>query len=141
MPMQRLRKVHVLGTGSFLPGPPVAIDAPTDEAFAQLPPGTLEMLLKPENKQKLVEILTYHVVPGVAAYSDAVVKMNEVPTVLGRPVTVKVMGDKVMLNDATVVAADVQASNGVIHVVDTVLVPPAASSAGNQPKGMGGSSY
>jgi uncharacterized surface protein with fasciclin (FAS1) repeats len=61
--------------------------------------------------------------------------------VLSRPVTLKVMGDKVMLNNATVVTADVEASNGVIHVVDTVLMPSAASSSGNQPKGMGGSSY
>jgi uncharacterized surface protein with fasciclin (FAS1) repeats len=86
------------------------------------------MLLKPENKQQLVDILTYHVVPGVAAYSDAVVKMKEVPTVLGTPVAVKVVDGKVMLNGATVIAADVETSNGVIHVIDTVLLPgkPAA---------------
>ncbi|NBX37168.1 MAG: fasciclin domain-containing protein [Planctomycetes bacterium] len=113
---------------------PFTIIAPTDAAFAKLPPGTLDMLLKPENKQKLTEILTYHVVPGVAAYSDAVVKMREVPTVLGRPVMVKVMGDKVMLNNATVVIPDVQASNGVIHVVDTVLMPPEGSSSSSGTK-------
>lgn len=102
---------------------PYTILAPTDEAFAKLPAGTLEMLLKPENKQQLVDILSYHVVPGVAAYSDAVAKMTEVPTVLGSPVAVKVVDGKVMLNGANVVAADVEASNGVIHVIDAVLLP------------------
>ena len=102
---------------------PFTVLAPTDAAFAKLPAGTLEMLLKPENKKQLVDILTYHVVPGVAAYSDAVVKMTEVPTVLGSPIAVKVVGGKVMLNGATVVTADVEATNGVIHVVDTVILP------------------
>ncbi len=102
---------------------PFTILAPTDEAFAKLPAGTLEMLLKPENKKQLVDILSYHVVPGVAAYSDAVAKMTEVPTVLGSPVAVKVVDGKVMLNGANVVAADVEASNGVIHVIDAVLLP------------------
>ena len=102
---------------------PFTILAPTDEAFAKLPAGTLEMLLKPENKQQLVDILSYHVVPGVAAYSDSVAKMSEVPTVLGSPVAVKVVDGKVMLNGANVVAADVEASNGVIHVIDAVLLP------------------
>ena len=101
---------------------PFTVLAPTDAAFAKLPAGTLEMLLKPENKKQLVDILSYHVVP-VAAYSDAVVKMTEVPTVLGSPIAVKVVDGKVMLNGATVVAADVEASNGVIHVVDTVILP------------------
>ena len=112
---------------------PFTILAPTDAAFAKLPAGTLEMLLKPENKKQLVEILTFHVVPGVAAYSDAVVKMTEVPTVLGSPVAVKVVGGKVMLNGATVVAADVEATNGVIHVIDTVLMPPARPAAPARP--------
>ena len=102
---------------------PFTVFAPTDAAFAKLPAGTLEMLLKPENKQQLVDILSYHVVPGVAAYSDAVAKMTEVPTVLGKPVAVKVVDGKVMLNGAKVVTADVEASNGVIHVIDTVLLP------------------
>jgi uncharacterized surface protein with fasciclin (FAS1) repeats len=105
---------------------PFTVLAPTDAAFAKLPAGTLEMLLKPENKKQLVDILSYHVVPGVAAYSDAVVKMTEVPTVLGRPIAVKVVGGKVMLNGATVVGADVEATNGVIHVVDTVILPASA---------------
>ena len=102
---------------------PFTILAPTDEAFAKLPAGTLEMLLKPENKKQLVDILSYHVVPGVAAYSDSVAKMTEVPTVLGSPVAVKVVDGKVMLNGANVVAADVEASTGVIHVIDAVLLP------------------
>jgi transforming growth factor-beta-induced protein len=107
---------------------PFTVLAPTDAAFAKLPAGTLEMLLKPENKQQLVDILTYHVVPGVAAYSDQVVKMSEVPTVLGSTVPVMAKDGKVMLGGATVVAADVEASNGVIHVVDTVILPKPANS-------------
>ena len=102
---------------------PFTVLAPTDAAFAKLPAGTLEMLLKPENKKQLAAILTYHVVPGVAAYADQVVKMKEVPTVLGSPIAVSVVDGKVMLGNATVVATDVEASNGVIHVIDTVLLP------------------
>ncbi|MFM1867386.1 MAG: hypothetical protein RL591_794 [Planctomycetota bacterium] len=102
---------------------PFTVLAPTDAAFAKLPAGTLEMLLKPENKKQLVDILTYHVVPGVAAYSDQVVKMSQVPTVLGTPINVTVTDGKVRLNDSNVVATDVEASNGVIHVVDTVILP------------------
>ena len=111
---------------------PFTVLAPTDAAFAKLPAGTLEMLLKPENKKQLVDILTYHVVPGVAAYSDAVVKMTEVPTVLGSPIAVKVVGGKVTLNGATVVIADVEATNGVIHVVDTVILPSQAGATKQQ---------
>jgi uncharacterized surface protein with fasciclin (FAS1) repeats len=111
---------------------PFTVLAPTDAAFAKLPAGTLEMLLKPENKKQLVDILTYHVVPGVAAYSDAVVKMTEVPTVLGSPIAVKVVAGKVMLNGATVVIADVEATNGVIHVVDTVILPSQAGATKQQ---------
>lgn len=117
---------------------PFTVLAPTDAAFAKLPAGTLEMLLKPENKKQLVDILSYHVVPGVAAYSDAVVKMTEVPTVLGSPVAVKVVGGKVMLNGSTVVIADVEASNGVIHVVDTVILPSARGAAKEQVNAEGG---
>ena len=107
-----------------LSGPgPFTVFAPVDAAFAALPAGTVESLVKPENKGTLASILTYHVVPGVAAYSDAVVKMTEVPTVLGSTVAVKVVGGKVMLNGATVVAADVEATNGVIHVIDSVIMP------------------
>jgi uncharacterized surface protein with fasciclin (FAS1) repeats len=104
---------------------PFTVLAPTDAAFAKLPAGTLENLLKPENKKALIEILTYHVVPGVAAYSDQVVKMSEVPTVLGSPVKVTVKDGKVMLGSATVAIADVETSNGVIHAIDTVLLPTA----------------
>jgi transforming growth factor-beta-induced protein len=104
---------------------PFTVLAPTDAAFAKLPAGTLENLLKPENKKALIEILTYHVVPGVAAYSDQVVKMSEVPTVLGSPVKVTVKDGKVMLGNATVAIADVETSNGVIHAIDTVLLPAA----------------
>ena len=108
---------------------PFTVLAPTDAAFAKLPAGTLEMLLKPENKKQLVDILTYHVVPGVAAYSDQVVKMSQLPTVLGTPITVTVTEGKVRLNDSNVVATDVEASNGVIHVVDTVILPTAKKTA------------
>jgi uncharacterized surface protein with fasciclin (FAS1) repeats len=104
---------------------PFTVLAPTDAAFAKLPAGTLENLLKPENKKQLVEILTYHVVPGVAAYGDQVAKMTEVSTVFGSPVKVSVKGGKVMLGNATVTTADVETSNGVIHVIDTVLLPAA----------------
>jgi uncharacterized surface protein with fasciclin (FAS1) repeats len=76
-----------------VPGP-FTVFAPTDEAFATLSSGTLEMLLKPENNKQLVEILSYHVVPGVAAYSDAVIKMREVPTLLGTPIVVKFVNGK-----------------------------------------------
>ncbi len=128
--------VQAAGLAETLAGKgPFTILAPTDEAFAKLPAGTLEMLLKPENKKQLVEILSYHVVPNVTAYSDSVVKMKEVPTLLGKPIGVKVVGDKVMLGGANVVAVDVESSNGVIHVLDAVLLPPAAAAAGDQPKG------
>lgn len=131
--------VQAAGLAETLSGKgPFTILAPTDAAFAKLPEGTLEMLLKPENKKQLVEILSYHVVPGVAAYSDAVVKMKEVPTLLGRPVAVKVVGDKVMLGGANVVAVDVEASNGVIHVLDAVLLPAAEAAPGGQGKGKDG---
>ncbi|MEE2681419.1 MAG: fasciclin domain-containing protein [Planctomycetota bacterium] len=102
---------------------PFTVLAPTDEAFAKLPKGTVETLLLPENKDKLVAILSYHVVPGVAAYSDSVVGMKELPTVQGSTIPVTVDGSTVKVGDATVVAVDVEASNGVIHVIDTVLIP------------------
>lgn len=122
--------VQAAGLAETLGGPgPFTVFAPTDEAFAMLPAGTLEMLLKPENKKQLAEILTYHVVPGQAVYSDAIVKMTTVPTVLGRAASVKVVDGKVMVDGATVVAADVAASNGVIHVIDTVILPPASGTA------------
>lgn len=101
---------------------PFTVFAPTDDAFAKLADGTVEMLLKPENKDKLVAILTYHVVAGKVMAAD-VVKIDSAPTVQGQAVTVKVSDGTVMINDAKVVMADVKASNGVIHVIDTVLMP------------------
>ncbi len=106
-----------------LKGPgPFTVFAPTDAAFAKLPAGTVEDLLKPENKEKLVAILTYHVVPARAMAKD-VAGMKSAKTVNGKELRLKVNGGKVMVNDATVTKADIQASNGVIHVIDSVLLP------------------
>nr|WP_259368877.1 fasciclin domain-containing protein [Colwellia sp. Bg11-12] len=101
---------------------PFTVFAPTDEAFAKLPEGTLEMLLKPENKDKLVDILTYHVVSGKVMSTD-VVKVTSAPTIQGKMLMVKVIDGNVMINKAKIIMADVKASNGVIHVIDTVLIP------------------
>jgi uncharacterized surface protein with fasciclin (FAS1) repeats len=101
---------------------PFTVFAPTDAAFAKLPAGTVESLLKPENLDQLVAILTYHVVPGKVMAKD-VVKLTQASTVNGSDLSIKVMDEKVRINDATVIAADVAASNGVIHVVDTVILP------------------
>lgn len=101
---------------------PFTVFAPTDEAFAKLPAGTLDDLLKPENKEKLKAILTYHVVPGKVMAAQAM-KLNSAKTVNGKDLTIKTEGGKVMINDATVTKADIHASNGVIHVIDTVLLP------------------
>ncbi len=118
-------------TETFRGKGPFTVLAPTDEAFAKLPKGTIETLLKPENKAQLVAILSAHVVPSVAAYSDQVMTMKEVPTLGGSPLAVKVEGGKVMIGGSTVVLADVEASNGVIHAIDTVILPgaPATKSA------------
>src|SRR3954447_6198486 len=102
---------------------PFTVFAPTDEAFAKLPAGTVENLLKPENKAKLAAILTYHVVPGAVTAAD-VVKLSEAKTVNGKMIDVQTAGDSVMVNNAHVVSADIAASNGVIHVIDSVLLPP-----------------
>jgi uncharacterized surface protein with fasciclin (FAS1) repeats len=102
---------------------PFTVFAPTDEAFAKLPAGTVENLLKPENKDQLVAILTYHVVPGKVMAAD-VVKLKEAKTVNGKMVDIKTKGDAVMVNDAKVTATDIGASNGVIHIIDTVILPP-----------------
>jgi len=104
------------GTGPF------TVFAPTDEAFAKLPPGTIENLLKPENKAKLQSILTYHVVPGKVMAED-VVKLNSAKSVEGQNIAIKTMNGGVMVENAHVVKTDVMASNGVIHVIDTVLLP------------------
>ncbi|MCQ9064627.1 fasciclin domain-containing protein [Vibrio diabolicus] len=101
---------------------PFTVFVPTDDAFAKLPDGTIDMLLMPENKDKLVSILTYHVVPGKVMAAD-VVKLDKATTVQGQDVMIKTMGDKVMVNDANVMATDVKAKNGVIHVIDTVIMP------------------
>lgn len=101
---------------------PFTVFAPTDEAFAKLPAGTVESLLKPENKEKLANILKYHVVSGKVMAAD-VVKMKYAKTVLGEKVKIKVKGDNVMIGDAKVIKTDVSSSNGVIHVIDTVLIP------------------
>jgi uncharacterized surface protein with fasciclin (FAS1) repeats len=101
---------------------PFTVFAPTDEAFAKLPAGTLDELLKPENKAKRVSILTYHVVPGKVLASQ-VVKLNSAKTVNGQDLTISTEGGAVMVNDAKVVKTDILCSNGVIHVVDTVLLP------------------
>ena len=101
---------------------PFTVFAPTDEAFAKLPAGTLETLLKPENKEKLQRILTYHVVSGKVMASD-VVKLQSTKAVSGDTITVKVRNDVVHVDNATVTKADVTASNGVIHVIDAVILP------------------
>lgn len=105
---------------------PFTVFAPTDEAFAKLPEGTVDDLLKSENKDKLVAILTYHVVAGKVT-ADQVVNLSEAKSVQGSPIAIAVKDGKVVLNDAsTVIKADVMASNGVIHVIDTVILPPAS---------------
>jgi uncharacterized surface protein with fasciclin (FAS1) repeats len=101
---------------------PFTVFAPTDEAFAKLPAGTLESLLKPENKEKLKGILTYHVVPGKVMAKD-VVTLKEAKTVNGQMLTITVKDGKVMVDKANVVKTDVAASNGVIHVIDAVVMP------------------
>jgi uncharacterized surface protein with fasciclin (FAS1) repeats len=100
---------------------PFTVFAPTDDAFAALPAGLLEKLLLPENVAVLTSILTYHVVAGKVMSTD--VTTGDAPTVEGSTLALDTMSG-VMVNDATVIAADVEASNGVIHVIDKVLVPP-----------------
>jgi uncharacterized surface protein with fasciclin (FAS1) repeats len=100
---------------------PLTVFAPTDDAFAKLPAGTVETLLKPENKAKLVAILTYHVVPGKVMAAD-VVKLKSATTVQGQAVNVDA-ADGVKINGSKVVKADIVCGNGVIHVIDTVLLP------------------
>jgi transforming growth factor-beta-induced protein len=102
---------------------PFTVFAPTDEAFAKLDKKLLDDLLKPANKDRLVAILTYHVVPGKVTAAD-VVKLNKAKTVQGEEITIKVDGNTVMVNNAKVTQTDIAASNGVIHVIDTVILPP-----------------
>jgi transforming growth factor-beta-induced protein len=99
---------------------PYTVFAPTDDAFDKLPAGTIEALL--DDIPTLTDILLYHVVPGKVMAAD-VVNLSSADTALGQPVTISVMGDKVMINDAQVIIADIEASNGVIHVIDSVILP------------------
>lgn len=114
---------------------PFTVFAPTDDAFAKLPAGTLESALA--DTDMLTSILTYHVVSGEVLAAD-VVELNgqDVATVNGESVTITVNGDTVMVNDATVTATDIQASNGVIHVIDSVLLPPSLTAATQAPAQM-----
>jgi len=102
---------------------PFTVFAPTDAAFAKLPAGTVADLLKPENKAKLTAVLTYHVVSGKVMSAALAGKVTDAATVQGQTVKIDASKGGVMVNNAKVVTADVQASNGVIHVIDTVLLP------------------
>ena len=101
---------------------PFTVFAPTDDAFAKLPPGTLDDLLKPENKDKLQAILTYHVVPGKVMAND-VIGLESATTANGGDITIRTSGGNVMVDNANIVKTDILASNGVIHVIDTVIIP------------------
>ncbi len=101
---------------------PFTVFAPTDEAFAKLPPGTLQDLLKPENKQKLAAILTYHVVPGRVLASQ-VMGMTSAKTLNGQTLSIAVSNGAVMVDNAKVVKTDIRCTNGVIHVIDSVMLP------------------
>lgn len=115
--------VQAAGLVETLKGPgPFTVFAPTDEAFAKLPAGTVEELLKPENKAKLAAILTYHVVSGNVT-AEQVVKMNSAATVNGQSLRIQVKNGGVMVNNAKVIKTDIATSNGVIHVIDTVVLP------------------
>lgn len=115
--------VQAAGLVETLKGPgPFTVFAPTDDAFAKLPAGTVDNLLKPENKDQLVKVLTYHVVPGKVMSGDIAGKSTEVATVEGQTLKIDATSG-VRVNDATVVQADVEASNGVIHVIDAVVLP------------------
>lgn len=103
---------------------PLTLFAPTDEAFGKLPAGTIESLLRPENRNKLVDILTYHVVAG-RVYSEDVIQLDSAKSVEGSPLKISIVDGKVKINDSLILKTDIDASNGVIHVVDTVLLPPA----------------
>jgi uncharacterized surface protein with fasciclin (FAS1) repeats len=116
--------INAAGLTKTLEGPgPFTVFAPTDAAFAKLPAGTVNNLLKPENKPQLVAILTYHVVPGTVMAAD-VTKLTEAKTMNGKIIDVHSTGSSVMVNNAHVVTTDIAASNGVIHVIDGVLLPP-----------------
>ena len=109
---------------------PFTVFAPTDEAFGKLSKCTLDSLLQPENKQKLAAILTYHVVPGKVKAKKAA-KLDSAKTVNGAEITIKPSGKSLMINNSNVVKADIKTSNGIIHVIDTVLIPETKKVAGN----------
>ena len=109
---------------------PFTVFAPTDEAFGKLSKCTLDSLLKPENKHKLAAILTYHVLPGKVKAKKAA-KLDSAKTVNGAEITIKPSGKTLMINNAKVVKADIKTSNGIIHVIDTVLIPEAKKAVGN----------
>ena len=115
--------VEAAGLAETLKGDgPFTVFAPTDDAFAKLPEGTVEDLLKPKNIEKLKGILTYHVVPGKVMAAD-VVKLDTATTVNGKNITISQKDGAVFIDDAKVVKTDIEASNGVIHVIDTVIMP------------------
>ena len=117
--------VKAAGLVETLKGPgPFTVFAPTDEAFAKLPAGTVETLLKPENKAKLVDILTYHVVAGNVPAAEAM-KLKEATALDKKTITLEVKDGALYLNKSKVTTADVKASNGTIHIIDAVLMPPA----------------
>jgi uncharacterized surface protein with fasciclin (FAS1) repeats len=117
------KALEAAGLLETLKGPgPFTVFAPTDEAFAKLPAGTLETLLKPENRAKLTRILTYHVVPGRVMAAD-VVKLHSATAVSGDTITIATHGGGVTVDNAHVVKTDIVATNGVIHVIDAVILP------------------
>jgi len=119
-----VKAVQAADLAATLEGPgPFTVFAPTDQAFAKLPPGTLESLLKPENKEKLRAILTYHVVAGEFDASQ-VAKLTSVKTVEGAKLKIVVNNGSVMVDNAKVLQADIRSSNGIIHVIDAVMLPP-----------------
>ena len=116
--------VKAAGLVETLKGPgPFTVFAPTNAAFAKLPPGTVDDLLKPENKEKLKAILLYHVVSGKVS-AKQVMAMTSGKSVSGKTLKIETMGDHVMVNDAKVIKTDIPATNGTIHWIDTVLMPP-----------------
>jgi uncharacterized surface protein with fasciclin (FAS1) repeats len=124
-----LAAVDAAGLTATLQGRgPFTVFAPTDEAFRALPTGTVDSLLKPENREQLKALLLYHVVPGRVSAATART-LDGAATVEGRRIRIRTSGASLRINEATVVSADVNASNGVIHVIDQVLMPPAASSS------------
>jgi len=127
-----LAAAQAAGLGEVLASDgPLTVFAPTDEAFAKLPAGTVDSLLKPENRDKLVSILKYHVVPG-RIYADQVITKAPLPTAQGSDLPVALKDGKVTVGGAGVAAADIEARNGVIHVIDSVILPPAPVKAAAQ---------